>query len=68
MTTFDVKALVDYHIWISKPKFSKDPSVRRRRRHCCSSSVQCAGLRSEAVADFDKEEPLLLLQKKHSAP
>ena len=40
---------------------------RRRRRHCCSSSVQCAGLRSEAVADFDKEEPLLL-QKKHSAP
>ena len=26
---FDIKALVDYHVWISEPKFPIDPSVRR---------------------------------------
>ena len=27
---FDIKALVDYRVWISEPKFSKEPSVCHR--------------------------------------
>ena len=44
ITTFDVKALVDYHIWISKPKFSKDPSVWRLNypavQFVCSANIK----------------------------
>jgi hypothetical protein len=30
ITTFDIKQLVDSQFQISKPKFTKDPSVRRQ--------------------------------------
>ena len=40
-TTFDIEALVDSHVWISEPKFPKDPSVWQRNSSRILHTQKC---------------------------